>query len=258
VLEVNPRASRTVPFLSKVTGVPMVTVATRIMLERGLAEQGYASPDGEAGWLWPAQPLVAVKAPVFSMNKLPRVDTYLGPEMKSTGEVMGVDWTYDGAMAKALIAAGLMLPARGTILATVADRDKPAAGDLLTTLVAQGYDVIATEGTAETMRAFGLPVARVVNKIGGHHPTCSDVIRDGEVQAVLNTLAAARGPLRDGLELRRAAVERRIPCFTSLDTARVATRALAAQPGADGASFNVRPLREYLRGPAQPVLSAEC
>jgi carbamoyl-phosphate synthase large subunit len=236
----------------------MVTVATRIMLERGLAEQGYASPDGEAGWLWPAQPLVAVKAPVFSMNKLPRVDTYLGPEMKSTGEVMGVDWTYDGAMAKALIAAGLMLPARGTILATVADRDKPAAGDLLTTLVAQGYDVIATEGTAETMRAFGLPVARVVNKIGGHHPTCSDVIRDGEVQAVLNTLAAARGPLRDGLELRRAAVERRIPCFTSLDTARVATRALAARPGADGSSFNVRPLREYLRGPAQPVLSAEC
>jgi carbamoyl-phosphate synthase large subunit len=259
VLEVNPRASRTVPFLSKVTGVPMVTLATRIMLERSLAAQGYGAPDGEAGWLWPAQPLVAVKAPVFSMNKLPRVDTYLGPEMKSTGEVMGVDWSYDGAMTKALIAAGLMLPPRGTILATVADRDKPAAGALLTTLVAQGYEVIATEGTAETMRAFGLPVARVANKIGGHHPTCSDVIRDGAVQAVLNTLAAARGPLRDGLELRRAAVERRIPCFTSLDTARVATRALAARAGAvDGYHFDVRPLREYLRGPAQPVLSAEC
>jgi len=238
--------------------VPMVRVATRIMLGQSLAEQGYAPPAGQAGWLWPEQRLVAVKAPVFSMNKLPRVDTYLGPEMKSTGEVMGVDWTYDGAMVKALIAAGLMLPPTGTILATVADHDKAAAGVLLTALVERGYEVVATEGTAETMRAFGLPVKRVVNKLSGHYPTCSDVIREGAVQAVLNTLSTARGPLRDGLELRRAAVERRIPCFTSLDTARVATRALAAQLGAaSGTQFNVRPLGEYLRGPASEVLSAE-
>jgi carbamoyl-phosphate synthase large subunit len=247
VLEVNPRASRTVPFLSKATGVPMVTVATRIMLGRSLAEQGY-SPG-----LWPEQPLVAVKAPVFSMAKLPRVDTYLGPEMKSTGEVMGVDWTYDGAMVKALIAAGLMLPPSGTVLVTVADRDKADAGALLTSLVEQGYQVYATEGTAQTMRAFGLPVARVVHKLQEHYPNCGDAIREGMVQAVLNTPSPSRGPLRDGLELRRAAVERRIPCFTSLDTARVAIRALAAAN-----DFSVRPLPDYLRGPssrheAQPV-----
>jgi carbamoyl-phosphate synthase large subunit len=238
VLEVNPRASRTVPFLSKVTGVPMVRVATRIMLGQSLGVQGLA------GGLWPQQPLVAIKAPVFSMAKLPNVDTYLGPEMKSTGEVMGVDWTYSGAMVKALIAAGLMLPPSGGVLATVADRDKPDASRLLEMLVDQGYQIYATEGTAEAMKAYGLPVAQVVNKLRGAYPNCSDVIREGRVQAVVNTLSPDRTPLRDGLELRRAAVERRIPCFTSLDTARVAAEALAAAGG-----FNVRPLHEYLRGP---------
>ncbi len=238
VLEVNPRASRTVPFLSKVTGVPMVAIATRIMLGQSLADQGLR------GGLWPEQPLVAVKAPVFSMAKLPRVDTYLGPEMKSTGEVMGVDWTYAGAMVKALIAAGLMLPPSGSVLVTVADRDKADAGVLLTTMVERGYQIYATEGTAQAMRAFGLPVARVVYKRGEGYPDCEDVIREGLVQAVLNTPSPASGPLRDGFELRRAAVERRIPCFTSLDTARVAVQALAA-----ASAFNVRPLREYLRGP---------
>jgi carbamoyl-phosphate synthase large subunit len=240
VLEVNPRASRTVPFLSKVTGVPMVAVATRIMLGRGLAEQGYA------GGLWPEQPLVAVKAPVFSMAKLPRVDTYLGPEMKSTGEVMGVDWTYEGAMAKALIAAGLMLPSTGTVLVTVADRDKVAAQPILETLVQQGYSIYATEGTAQVMQAFGLPVARIVHKLQRGYPSCGDVIREGQVQAVINTLSPDSGPMRDGMEMRRAAVERRIPCYTWLDTVRVAARALAAAH-----DFNVRPLRDYLAGPRQ-------
>src|SRR5207253_2283845 len=116
VIEVNPRGSRTVPFLSKVTGVPMVKLAVGIMLGRTLKEQGYR------GGLWPKQPLVAVKAPVFSMAKLLGVDTYLGPEMKSTGEVMGVDRSYAPALAKALIAAGLMLPHNGAALLTVADR----------------------------------------------------------------------------------------------------------------------------------------
>src|SRR5262249_25466028 len=151
---------------------------------------------GYAGGLWPQQRLVAVKAPVFSMSKLPRVDTYLGPEMKSTGEVMGVDWTYEGAMTKALIAAGLMLPARGAILATVADRDKADAGGLLTTLVEHGYAVYATEGTAQMMRAFGLPVAGEVYKLQRGYPSCGDVIREGRVQVVLNTLMPDAGPLR--------------------------------------------------------------
>jgi carbamoyl-phosphate synthase large subunit len=242
VIEVNPRASRTVPFLSKATGVPMVPIATRIMLGQSLAAQGYA------GGLWPEQPLVAVKAPVFSMAKLPQVDTYLGPEMKSTGEVMGIDWTYDAAMTKALIAAGLMLPPKGTALITLADSDKAEVGDLASVLVEQGYQVYATEGTAQAMRAFGLPVSRVVYRLAEGHPNCSDVIREGLVQVVLNTPSPSPGPLRDGIELRREAVERRVPCFTSLDTARVAIRALAA-----GNGFNVRPLPEYLRGPADRV-----
>ena len=121
VLEVNPRASRTVPFLSKITGVPMVEVAVRAMLGETLAEQGYP------GGLWPATPLVAVKAPVFSMSKLSGVDTHLGPEMKSTGEVMGVDIDYDKALSKALIAAGMAVPAKGKALLSIADQDKPAA-----------------------------------------------------------------------------------------------------------------------------------
>jgi carbamoyl-phosphate synthase large subunit len=241
VLEVNPRASRTVPFLSKVTGVPMVEIATRIMLGESLAAQGYAPG------LWPAQPLVAVKAPVFSMAKLPQVDTYLGPEMKSTGEVMGVDWTYEGALTKALIAAGLMLPPAGAILATVADDDKPAAAVLLASLLEQGYRIYATEGTARALKVFGLPVERVVAKLGTGHPDCEDVIRDGTVQAVLNTLSPSRVPLRDGLAMRRAAVERRVPCFTSLDTLRVAVQALAAARGAQQA-YEVRPLPEYRAG----------
>jgi len=244
VLEVNPRASRTVPFLSKVTGVPMIEIATRIMLGESLAAQGYAPG------LWPAQPLVAVKAPVFSMAKLPQVDTYLGPEMKSTGEVMGVDWTYEGALTKALIAAGLMLPPAGAILATVADDDKPAAAVLLASLAEQGYRIYATEGTARALQVFGLPVACVVAKLGTGHPDCEDVIRDGTVQVVLNTLSPSRVPLRDGLAMRRAAVERRVPCFTSLDTLRVAVQALAAARGAQQA-YEVRPLPEYRAGRAR-------
>ncbi|HEY7779799.1 MAG TPA: carbamoyl-phosphate synthase large subunit, partial [Ktedonobacterales bacterium] len=146
VLEVNPRASRTVPFLSKVTGVPMVPLATRIMLGQTLADLGYAGhPDG----LWPIQPLVAVKAPVFSMSKLIGAETALGPEMKSTGEVMGVDHTYPAALRKAFLAAGLRVPASGgTALVSIADRDKEEAAPILRELSGAGYTFIATEGTA--------------------------------------------------------------------------------------------------------------
>ncbi|MFC1965268.1 carbamoyl-phosphate synthase large subunit, partial [Chloroflexota bacterium] len=121
VIEVNPRASRTIPFISKVTGVPMIKMATRVMLGKSLKEQGYS------GGLWPVTKLVGIKAPVFSMSKLLGVDTYLGPEMKSTGEVMGIDYTFDTALAKALLAVGLMLPPQGSVLLSIADRDKPEA-----------------------------------------------------------------------------------------------------------------------------------
>ena len=133
VLEVNPRSSRTVPFLSKVTGVPMVKLATNIMLGKTLAEQGYE------GGLWPRQPLVAVKAPVFSMAKLRGVEVNLGPEMKSTGEVMGIDRNFDSAFYKALIAAGLALPPHGSILISLADEDKTDSLEMVEQLVRLGY-----------------------------------------------------------------------------------------------------------------------
>lgn len=225
VLEVNPRASRTVPFISKVTGVPLVMVATRIMLGESLREQGYL------GGLWPRQHLVAVKAPVFSMAKLPRVDSYLGPEMKSTGEVMGIDRSYQGAMVKALIAAGLMLPPQGALLLSIADPDKSEAIPIVRSFAEAGYRLYATEGTAQMIEALGIPVVMTTKKLDEGHPNVVDAIVGGMVDGVVNTIAgpsARRDQLRDGFEIRRAATERRIPCFTSLDTARVVAECSAS------------------------------
>src|SRR5690606_35318727 len=149
VLEVNPRASRTVPFMSKATGVPMVKLATGIMLGQSLADQGYS------GGLWPRQPLVAVKAPVFSMAKLSGVEVQLGPEMKSTGEVMGIDLTFEAAFTKALISAGLALPDHGSILITVADEDKSDSLEMIRQLAMMGHKLYATEGTAAMIERNG-------------------------------------------------------------------------------------------------------
>jgi len=240
VLEVNPRASRTVPFLSKVTGVPMVELAVGIMLGKSLQQQGYP------GGLWPKQPLIAVKAPVFSMAKLIGVDTYLGPEMKSTGEVMGVDREYPAALAKALIASGLMLPPQGAVLMSIADKHKGDGVEVARLLHRAGYHFYATEGTATLLRTLGIPVDQVAKRLADGHPNVLDVINDGLVNAVVNTPEGGRGPVRDGFLIRRAAVERRIPCFTSVDTARAAAQALV-----DGGAFNVLPLDEY-RKPAVP------
>ena len=240
VLEVNPRASRTVPFLSKVTGVPMVELAVGIMLGKSLQQQGYP------GGLWPKQPLIAVKAPVFSMAKLIGVDTYLGPEMKSTGEVMGVDREYPAALAKALIASGLMLPPQGAVLMSIADKHKGDGVEVARLLHRAGYHFYATAGTAALLRALGIPVDQVAKRLADGHPNVLDVINDGLVNAVVNTPEGGRGPVRDGFLIRRAAVERRIPCFTSVDTARAAAQALV-----DGGAFSVLPLDEY-RKPAVP------
>ena len=236
VLETNPRASRTVPFLSKVTRVPMVRVATKVMLGQSLEEQGYE------GGLWPRQNLIAIKAPVFSMSKLSGVDTYLGPEMKSTGEVMGIDYTFGAALAKALLAADMMLPGAGSILLSIADKDKPEAVSIIRELSALGYKLYATEGTAAMIEALGLPVTMISKKLSEGHPNVLDIIRDGTVSSVVNTVTGERTPLRDGFEIRRAAAEKRIPCFTSLDTTRAAVEALV-----NGVqTFSVQPLTGYL------------
>ncbi|HWO72962.1 MAG TPA: carbamoyl-phosphate synthase large subunit, partial [Dehalococcoidia bacterium] len=235
VLEVNPRASRTVPFLSKVTGVPMVRLAVKCALGLTLRDQGYA------GGLWPRQPLVAIKAPVFSMAKLIGVDTYLGPEMKSTGEVMGIDRTFEAALAKAVLAADLALPPNGAALLSLADRTKPDAIPVIRRLHAAGYKLYATEGTAAMITALGLPVEQVTKRLDQGHPNVLDVIYGGLVHCVVNTPEGGRTTLQDGFQIRRAATERRIPCFTSTDTARAATEALLDR----GRSFNVLPIGEY-------------
>jgi carbamoyl-phosphate synthase large subunit len=244
VLEVNPRASRTVPMLSKVTGVPMVRLATRVMLGEKLGQMGYATG------LVPPRPLVAVKAPVFSMNKLPAVDSYLGPEMKSTGEVMGVDSTLPAALRKAFLAAGVTLKPNGAALLTIADADKPELFPIVSGLVQLGYRLIATPGTAAALRAAGFS-PREVGKIGEGAPTVLDVIHNGEIDLVVNTQSnlteqVAGGPvMRDGFSIRRAAVERRIPCLTSLDTAAALVESAVTAPG----DFEVRTVTEW-REPA--------
>jgi carbamoyl-phosphate synthase large subunit len=235
VLEVNPRASRTVPFLSKVTGVPMVKVATRVMLGQSLKAQGYRTG------LWPRQALIGIKAPVFSMSKLLGVDTYLGPEMKSTGEVMGIDVTFNAALAKALLAVGLMLPAQGAILLSIADRDKPESLPIIRTLHAMGYKLYATEGTTTMIEAAGFPVKRITKKLSEGHPNVVDVINNGTVDGVVNTITGGQIPLRDGFYIRRAAAEKHVPCFTSLDTVRAAVEALAS----GHQTYLVQPLPDY-------------
>ena len=237
VLEVNPRASRTVPFLSKVTGVPIVKVATKVMLGISLKEQGYKTG------LWPEQPLAGIKAPVFSMSKLLGVDTYLGPEMKSTGEVMGIDVNFNAALAKALLAVGMMLPPQGTILLSIADRDKPEALPAISKLAELGYILYATEGTAAMIEAAGLPVTRITKKLSEGHPNVVDVIKDGTVKGVVNTITGGDASLRDGFYIRRAAAEKQVPCFTSLDTVRAVVEALSSP----NQTYLVQPLPEYRR-----------
>jgi carbamoyl-phosphate synthase large subunit len=235
VIEVNPRASRTVPFISKVTGVPMVKVATRVMLGQSLKQQGYS------GGLWPVRKLVAIKAPVFSMSKLTGVDTHLGPEMKSTGEVMGIDYTFEAALAKAILAAGLALPPEGGILFSIADRDKPEALPIIRKLAAAGNKLYATEGTAAMIEAAGLPVKMTSKKLSEGHPNIIDLINDGTIAGVVNTTTGGHAPLRDGFNIRRAAAEKRIPCFTSLDTIRAAAETISHS----GRIYSVQPLPDY-------------
>ncbi len=236
VLEVNPRASRTVPFLSKITGVPMVQLAVGAMLGKTLAEQGY--PSG----LWPERNLVAVKAPVFSMSKLIGVDTHLGPEMKSTGEVMGIDRTFEGALAKALLASDIALKPNGAVLLSISDQTKAEALPLIHKLAGAGCPLYATEGTSTMLRGLGLAVTTVTKVLTGAHPNVVDVIADGTVTCVINTPEGRlTGSLRDGFHIRRAAAEKRIPCFTSLDTARAAIDALT-----NPSDYDVATVAEYV------------
>ena len=236
VIEVNPRSSRTIPFISKVTGVPMVNLAVKSMLGRQLKTMGYGTG------LYSAPEIVGVKAPVFSMSKLTGVDTYLGPEMKSTGEVMGIDHDFESAISKALIAANLRLPEKGSILLSISDEDKGQSVQLINNLVEAGYDLFATEGTAALISELGEKVVAIPKRLDEGHPNVVDIIVNGTVNAVINTITGNRSALQDGFHIRRAAVEKRIPCFTSIDTATAAAENLNIQ----NPNYNVKSMLEYV------------
>ncbi|MEW6045395.1 MAG: carbamoyl-phosphate synthase large subunit [Bacillota bacterium] len=225
VLEANPRASRTVPYLSKVTGVPMVALATQVMAGARLQDLGWPQ-DGLLYSSTNPPPFAAVKAPVFSFDKLDDVDVLLGPEMKSTGEVLGINGDYPWALYKALVAAGMTVKASGTALVTLADRDKEEALPTVRRLAGLGFRIVATAGTQRFLAQHGV-ASSFVHKIGEGHPDVVDLVRTGEVDLVINTPTRGRIPERSGFKLRRAAVEFKVPCFTSLDLAAALAEAAA-------------------------------
>lgn len=212
VIEVNPRSSRTIPFLSKVTDVKMVNIATRIAMGASLDSLGCKTG------LLPLKPHVAVKAPVFSFAKMQDVDISLGPEMKSTGEVMGIDYHYARALYKAIIGAGMNIPTNGTILFTVADKDKEEVKQLAQAFSDLGFQLVATAGTAKTIQGLGISV-EVVSKVHERKADIIKMIKTGKINMVINTLTQGKGSERDGFKIRRATVEHAIPCLTSMDTA---------------------------------------
>ncbi len=221
VIEVNPRSSRTVPFLSKVTGIPMINVATKAAMGLTIKEQGY-----KAGLkLFPDY--YAVKAPVFSFNKMSNVDITLSPEMKSTGEVMACDYQYSRALYKACIASNINVPNEGAILITVSDLDKEEAVEIAKGFADLGYEIMATAGTKAHLEEKGVPV-RLANKLGEGVPTIIDEIKAGHISMVINTTSHGRESERDGFKIRRSTVEHAIACLTSLDTARELQRAMSA------------------------------
>ena len=230
VLEVNPRASRTIPFLSKITGVTMANMATKCILGMKLSDVGY-----QTGIL-PEDNQVAIKVPVFSFEKLRSVDTTLGPEMKSTGEAIGYDRTMEKALYKGLIASGLTVPTEGAVLLTVADKDKQETLPLAEWFHELGFKLYATRGTARSIQEHGIPVTEV-EKIGSEKPNVLSIIESGTVQFVINTLTSGRLPRSEGFMIRRESVEHGIACLTSLDTAQAILRVI------DANTFSAKPMQ---------------
>ena len=236
VIEVNPRASRTVPFMSKVTGINMVECAVRVALGEPLASLGI--PLG----LMPPKPYVAIKAPVFSFSKLGLVEIKLGPEMKSTGEVMGIGHTYQEALYKAVVASNLGVPAKGNILITVSDRDKEEASELARGFVEAGYHIICTSGTGAYFREKGIP-AEIIKKMNEKGENCEKYLKSGRVDAVINTISYGTEIEQQGYDLRRIAVELAIPCLTSLDTAREVLNVMAGTSDV----IHVEAMQDYVK-----------
>src|SRR3954465_7995281 len=237
VLEVNPRASRTVPFVSKATGVPWAKIAAKVMAGRSLAELGVTEqPD-------PAHP--SVKEGGFPFSKFPGVDVILGPEMRSTGEVMGIDANFPMAFAKSQVAAGGALPTKGRVYISVNDADKSHIVDVARSLVECGFELVTTQGTFKELQKHDVPTTRLA-KLAEGRPNIADYIKNGQVQLIINT-PTKKGPQTDEGKIRSMAVLHKVPMITTLTGARAAASAIQALQQGD---WGVRPLQEYV-APAQ-------
>ncbi len=222
VIEVNPRASRTVPYISKVTGVPMCDLATKVSLGYKLTDLGFGTG------LFKPSPYVAVKVPVFSFEKLTDVDTHLGPEMKSTGEVLGIGNNLEEALYKGLIASGHKMTKGGGVFITVRDQDKPEIGEIAKKFAKMGFEIYATTGTAMVLAKVGLSV-KIVDKIHESSVNTITLLESGKVNYVISTSAKGRNPARDSVKIRRKASLLGIPCLTALDTANALADSLMSQ-----------------------------
>jgi carbamoyl-phosphate synthase large subunit len=231
VLEVNPRASRTVPFVAKAIGLPVAAIAARVMAGETLAAFELKPRRGDH---------IAVKEAVMPFARFPGVDTVLGPEMRSTGEVMGLDTNFGRAFAKSQIGAGAKLPLSGMAFVSVKEADKAYAIEPARLLIEMGFEVIATRGTAKYLEAAGLGV-RVVNKVLEGRPHIVDALKNGEVQLVFNTTEGQQA-LADSLSIRRTALQMKVPYYTTMAGASAAVEAIAALR--EGA-LDVRPLQSY-------------
>jgi carbamoyl-phosphate synthase large subunit len=232
IIEVNPRASRTVPFVSKATGVSWAKIAAKVMAGKSLSELGAVEqPD-------PAH--TSVKESVFPFSKFPGVDVILGPEMRSTGEVMGIDRDFPLAFAKSQIAAGSVLPTKGTVFVSVRREDKEAIIPVARILVDLGFSLVATPGTLAVLAQNDVP-ASLITKLGQGRPNIQDYIKNGKIQLIINT-PTKKGPQTDEGKIRGMALMNRIPIVTTLTGASAAARAIAALQKED---WTVRPLQEY-------------
>src|SRR3989449_7460828 len=226
VLEVNPRASRTVPYVSKATGVPLAKVAARLMAGKKLAPMNLQVVQHNGVAEIAVHEFYSVKSPVFPFNKFRGVDTILGPEMRSTGEVMGISKSYGQAFAKAQLAAGQRLPRKGTVFLSVNDRDKRHVAPLAQELAALGFRLVATRGTAAALERAGIE-AEPVYKVNEGRPNIVDLVKTGKVDLIINT-PLGRESFYDEKSIRRAAIRYNIPCITTLSAAHAAARGIRA------------------------------
>lgn len=230
VIEVNPRSSRTVPYLSKVTGIPMIDLATRVMLGEKLTDFPYGTG------LYPAAPYTAIKVPVFSFEKLAGLDTMLGPEMKSTGEVLGIAPTMSEALYKGFLGAGYQFADKGGVLITVRDTDKEEIVDIARMFINLGFHLYGTEGTTAALRNAGVRVT-LVHKIHESEQNTLALLESGKVNYIISTSAKGRSPLRGSVKVRRKSIELGIPCLTSLDAARALAEILKCNYKPESASL---------------------